>query len=178
MYFSWFALTVKPRHEKAAAHYLNLRGLEEFLPLRRVRQKWSDRTHPVDLPLFPGYVFCRFAYEDRLRVLSTPGITSVVGFGNVDAPVKDSEIESVRTLVSSGLPVSPWPFLKTGDFVCIEQGALEGVKGIILREKNPWRIVVSVSLLNRSVAVEVDREVVGLWCGSGRLPFLPATANR
>lgn len=158
---AWFALTVRPRHEKSAATNLRLRGLEEFLPLQRIRRSWSDRTQPVDFPLFPGYVFCRFGYRDRMRALNTPGVRSIVGFGNTDIALRDSEIESIRTLLSSGLPVSPWPYLRAGETVLIESGALSGVQGTVLREKSPWRIVVNIELLQRSVSVEIDRELVG-----------------
>jgi transcription antitermination factor NusG len=154
---------VKPRHEKAAARNLRLRGLEDFLPLQRVRRSWSDRTQAVDLPLFPGYVFCRFSYPERLHALNTPGVKSIVGFGNTEIPVEDPEIAALQTLMASGLPVCPWPHLRIGEKVRIERGALEGVRGTLLREKNPWRIVVNVELLQRSVAVEVDREHVGPW---------------
>lgn len=140
---------------------LRLRGLEEFLPLQRVRRSWSDRTQAVDFPLFPGYVFCRFNYRQRMHALSTPGIRSIVGFGSADIALNDSEIESIQTLLSSGLALSPWPYLRAGETVVIEGGALSGVRGTVLREKNSWRIVVNVELLQRSVAVEIDRELVG-----------------
>lgn len=166
---SWFALTVKPRHEKVAAQNLRLRGLEDFLPLQRVRRSWSDRMQAVDLPLFPGYVFCRFTYRDRLHALNTPGVRSIVGFGNVEIPLDDSEIQAVQALISSGMPLSPWPYLRVGEKVRIERGALEGVCGTLVREKGSWRIVVNVELLQRSVAVEVDRDIVGPWRGSTRL---------
>jgi transcription antitermination factor NusG len=162
---SWFALTVKPRHEKAAARNLHLRGLEDFLPLHRVRRSWSDRTQAVDLPLFPGYVFCRFSYPERLHALNTPCVKSIIGFGNTEIPVEDPEIAALQTLMASGLPVSPWPYLRIGETVRIERGALEGFRGALLREKNPWRIVVNVELLQRSVAVEVDRDLVSPWRG-------------
>jgi transcription antitermination factor NusG len=160
---SWFALTVKPRHEKAAARNLRLRGLEDVLPLQRVRRPWSDRMQPVDLPIFPGYVFCRFSYAERLHALNTPGVTSIVGFGHEDAPIADAEIGALRALMASGWPLSPWPYLRIGEAVRIERGALEGVRGTLLREKNPWRIVVNVELLQRSVAVEIDRDLVSPW---------------
>jgi transcription termination/antitermination protein NusG len=162
---AWFALTVSPRHEKAAAHNLRLRGLEEFLPLYRVRRAWSDRMQVVDVPLFPGYVFCRFSYGDRLHALQTPGVKSVVGFGTSETPLDDSEIAAVRRLIASGLPITPWPYLRVGDMVHIERGALEGVRGTVLREKGPWRLVVTVELLQRSVAVEIDRELLSPFRG-------------
>ena len=166
---SWFALTVRPRHEKAASQNLRLRGLEEYLPLQRLRRSWSDRTQEVDLPLFPGYVFCRYSYSERLRALNTPGVRSVVGFGNAEVALDDSEIESIRRLVASGLPVSPWPYLRAGEKVLIERGALEGVRGTVLREKNSWRIVVNIELLQRSVSVEIDRDLLGPWRDSSTI---------
>jgi transcription antitermination factor NusG len=156
----WFALTVKSRHEKVAAQHLRLRGLDEFLPLHRSRRRWSDRTAQVDLPLFPGYLFCRFGRQDRWKVLSSPGITSVVGFGDTAIPVEDSQIESIRSMALSGLPLQPCPYLKAGEAVCIDHGPLQGVRGIVVREKNPWRVVVTVELLQRSVSLEIDREMV------------------
>jgi transcription antitermination factor NusG len=134
--------------------------LEEFLPLQRMQRSWSDRTQRVDLPLFPGYIFCRFGYRERLHALNTPGIRSIVGFGSRDIALDDSEIESIQTLLSSGLPVSPCPYLRAGETVTIESGALSGVRGTVLREKGAWRIVVNVEILQRSVAVEIDRDLV------------------
>jgi transcription antitermination factor NusG len=158
----WYALTVKPNHEKSAAQALESKALEVFLPLYRARRRWSDRIKELELPLFAGYVFCRYAAPDRARVLATPGVTSVVGFGNKPAAVPESEIESVRTMVSSGLPLSPWPFLRVGERVRIEAGPLCGVEGILTQVKDAWRVVVSVELLQRSVAAEVERDVVAV----------------
>jgi transcription antitermination factor NusG len=156
----WYALTVKPNHEKSAAQALESKAVEVFLPLYRARRRWSDRVKELDLPLFAGYVFCRYAPPERARVLATPGVTSVVGFGNKPAAVPEAEIESVRTMVSSGLPLSPWPFLKIGERVRIEAGPLSGVEGILTQVKDAWRVVVNVELLQRSVAAEVERDVV------------------
>src|SRR5882724_7758593 len=157
---SWYALTVKPRHEQSSAQYLRDKGLEEFSPLYRARRRWSDRMKEVDLSLFPGYVFCRFSYEDRLQVLRTSGITSIVGFSRTPAPVPDAEITAIKTIVNSGLRIEPWPYLQPGERVCIHDGCLEGLRGTVVREKDQWRVVVSVEVLQRSVAVEVDREVL------------------
>lgn len=163
---SWFALIVKPRHEKTAGQNLRLRGLEEFLPMRRVRRLWSDRVQALDVPLFPGYVFCRFSYRERLLALNTPGVRSIIGFGNGDVPLEDAEIQAMRSLIASGMPITPWPYLQVGEKVRIERGALEGVRGTLVREKSSWRIVVNVELLQRSMSVEVDREIVAPWGGS------------
>ena len=165
----WFAVTVRPQHEKTAAHAFRAKAIEEFLPLYCDRRRWSDRFRDVELPLFPGYVFCRIPPRARAAVLSTPGVRSIVGFGRTPAPVPEREIQSIRAMVSSGLPVAPWPFLKTGQAVLIERGPLSGLEGTLLQLKDAWRVVVSVPLLQRAVAVEVDRDVISvvkpLWPG-------------
>lgn len=155
---AWFALTVKPRHEKVAAQDLRSKGLEDFLPLYHARRCWSDRVKSVELPLFPGYLFCRFeSYKDRLKVLSTTSVISIISFGEELAPVEEAEIAAIQSLLRSGLPVEPWPFLRVGEPVRVESGPLTGLQGILSREKNVSRVVINVELLQRSVAVEIDR---------------------
>lgn len=156
----WYALTVKPNHERAVAQALVCKNLESFLPLYLTRRRWSDRIKELELPLFAGYVFCRFADGERTKALTTPGVTSVVGFGNRPAPVTEEEIHAVRTMLASGLPVGPWPYLRVGERVRIEAGPLRGLEGILTQVKDVWRVVVSVELLQRSVAAEVDRDVL------------------
>jgi len=155
----WFALRVRSRCEKAVAEILRGKGYEEFLPLYRSRNCWSDRLKEVDLPLFPGYVFCRFDPLQRLPILTTPGLVSIVGF-KLPQPVDEAELEAVRAVMKSGLPASPWPYLKTGQWIRIDCGALDGLEGIVVRVKNRYRVVVSVTLLERSVAVEIDRDCI------------------
>lgn len=157
---NWFVLTVKPQHEKVAARVLRDKGWEDFLPLYRSRRRWSDRLKEIELPLFAGYVFCRFAPEDRAPVLRTPGVRSIVTFDGRPAPVSDEEIAAMRQAAGSGLPVEPWPFLRAGQPVRIERGPLSGLRGVLVRAKDNWRVVVSVELLQRSVAVEVDRNAL------------------
>ena len=159
---AWFAVTVKPQHEKTAAHSLQLKGLEDFVPLYRDRRRWSDRVKELELPLFPGYVFCRFTLLQRSAVLATPGVRSIVGFGKTPAVVPQAEIEAIQAMVASGLPARPWPFLQVGQRVRIERGPLSGLEGILVQLKDAWRVVVSVPLLQRSVAVDIDRDVVGV----------------
>ncbi len=154
---NWYALTIRPRHERAAARLLEQKGFEEFLPTYRTRRRWSDRIKQIELNLFPGYVFCRFGAEERSRILSTPGVTSIVAFGRTLAEVPEQEVEAVRAIVSSGLPVQPWPFLREGDRVRIEEGCLAGLVGTLAGCKDSTRVVVNVEILQRSVAVEVDR---------------------
>jgi transcription antitermination factor NusG len=130
------------------------------LPTYRAIRRWSDRRKELDLCLFPGYVFCRFSYEERLLVLGTPAITSIVGFAKTPAPVPDSEIDAIQAMVKSGRALQPWPYLRAGDRVRIDEGCLQGLSGALVREKDRWRVVVNVELLHRSVAVEVDREIL------------------
>jgi len=156
----WFALTVKPRHEKAATAYLGRKGLEAYLPLYKARRRWSDRFREVEMCLFPGYVFCRFHFANRLDVLNVPSVHSVVGFGDRETPVSEQEIDSIRTILASGAPVLPWNFVKVGERVRIVDGSLCGIEGVLVRERDAWRVVVSVDLLQRSVAVEIDRELI------------------
>jgi transcription antitermination factor NusG len=158
----WFALTVKPNHEKTAAQALGSKNFEVLLPMYRARRRWSDRTKELELPLFAGYVFGRFSASERAMVLSTPGVISVVGFGNKPAAVSETEIQSVRTLMASGLPLSPWPFLRVGQRVRIEAGPLTGVEGVLSQVKDLWRVVVNVEILQRSVAAEVERDAVAV----------------
>jgi transcription antitermination factor NusG len=160
---NWFALRVRPKHEKTVATSLSKLGFDEYVPLQRVRRVWSDRVKVLDTPLFPGYIFCRFTYSERLRVLNSPGVESVVGFGKTDVPVEDAEIAAVRTLVASGRPLAHLPFLRIGQSVLIESGPLAGIRGVVLRDESAWRVVVSVEALDRSIAVEVDREVLQTW---------------
>jgi transcription antitermination factor NusG len=156
----WYALTVKPRHEKAATAYLDRKGLEAYLPLYRVRRRWSDRMREVEMCLFPGYVFCRFPFASRLDVLNAPSVHSIVGFGDREVPVAQEEIDSIRAILASGARVLPWEYLKVGERVRIIDGSLRDVEGILVRERDAWRVVVGVELLQRSVAVEIDRDLV------------------
>jgi transcription antitermination factor NusG len=158
--YPWFALTVRPRHEKTVAKSLRHRGLEDFLPLYNARRRWSDRIKAVEFPLFPGYVFCRFDYECRFPVLSIPGVTSIVGFPNLPTPVSEDEIAAVRTILASGLPAQPCSVVRVGQPVRIKSGSLAGLQGILIREKDSLRVVVSLELLQRAVAVEIDRDII------------------
>jgi len=157
---NWYALTSKSQHEKAVHEQLQAKALESYLPLYRARRRWSDRIKIIDLPLFSGYVFCRFDFEDRLKVLQVSSILSIVGFGGKPCPIPNHEIETIQSVVGSGLPFSPWPFLRLGQRVRICAGALEGVEGILVREKSSYRVVVNVELLNRAVAVEIERDMI------------------
>ena len=156
----WFALQVKQRYEQLTATALRNKGYEEFLPLYKCRRRWSDRIKQLDLPLFPGYLFCKLDPTNRLPILTTPGVVLIVGIGKVPVPVEESEIAAVRSIVASQLPAQPWPFLRAGQRVRIDNGPLRGVEGMFLNHKNQFRLVVSVTILQRSVAVEVASDWV------------------
>jgi transcription antitermination factor NusG len=157
---AWFALRVKSNREKVVADAVQWKGYETFLPLYQSRRRWSERYKDVSLPLFPGYVFSRFDIHDRLPLLIVPGVVNVVRLGKVPIAVDDTEIDDVRTLVASGLGVQPWPFLGLGERVSVEEGPLRGVTGVVTAFKGALQLVVSITLLQRSVAVAVDRRWV------------------
>jgi len=164
----WFAVRVKSRCEKAVAQMAKGRGLEEFLPLYRRRQRWSDRQQEVEFPLFPGYLFCRVNPERRLPLVTIPGVVHIVGFGNTPVPVDDTEILAIQAAVQSGLSTEPWPFLEVGDRVRLENGPLTGLVGVLVGSDKRQRLVVSVTLLRRSVAVTIERDWVRPLDGDGR----------
>ena len=154
--YPWFALRVRSRYERTVAAHLQGRGFESLLPVYKRRHRWSDRFKEIDLPLFPGYVFCQFDSLNRLPILSIPGVVHVVGVGRTPVPIDESEIAAIQAAVKSGLPRQPWPFLEIGHRVRIEYGPLSGVHGILLGFRGHQRLVLSVTLLQRSVAVQID----------------------
>ena len=154
----WFGIRTRPNHEKVTAAILENKDFEPYLPTYRTRRKWSDRTVESDQPLFPGYVFCRFDPLKRLPILTTPGVVSIVGCGNKPAPISDEEIEAIQSVLDLGLSAEPYPFLREGQRVRVTRGSLEGLEGILVKKKSECRIVVSVSLLQRSISVEIDRD--------------------
>jgi transcriptional antiterminator NusG len=156
----WYALQVRSRWEGSTATLLSGKGYQTFLPTYKAEKPWRSGARELAAPLFPGYVFCQFDVHKRLPVLVTPGVLNVVGSGRIPVPVEDSEIEAIQMVVSSGLRAEPWPYLELGQQVRIEDGALRGLEGILTSFRGSRRIVVSVSLLCRSVALEIDRSRV------------------
>lgn len=156
----WFALTVRHQHERRTGQALASQGWETLVPLYRSRRQWSDRVKDVELPLFAGYVLCRFPLVQRAHIEDTPGVARIVAFGGAPAPLADQEIAAIRQLLGTRLALSPWPFLRAGDRVRVERGPLKGTAGLLLRVKDSFRLVVGVELLQRSIAVEVDPDMV------------------
>ncbi len=158
--FSWFALRVRARYEARVASFLDGRGYELFVPVHKCRKRWSDRIKNVETPLFPGYLFCKFDPYDRLPILQTPGVIQIAGYNRAPVPVEESEIQAIQALMVSGLPNQPWPFLGVGDRVRIEAGPLRGHEGLLLEFRGSHRLVLSITLLHRAVAVEIDSAFV------------------
>lgn len=154
--FPWYALQCWLRKESTIAAQLEGQGFECFLPKYKSVREWSDRKKEVEQPLFPGYLFCRFDYTQRRPVVVTPGVLQVVGCGRTPTPIEDREIEAIQIAVASGVPGQPWPYLEVGEKVRIHTGKLSGLEGILVNFKGNHRVVLSVTLLQRSVALEVD----------------------
>jgi len=161
-YLPWYAVRTRSNYEKTTASVLEAKGYEQYFPCYRVRRRWSDRIVETSLPLFRGYVFCRFDARLRLPIMTSPGVVSIVGFGNEPAPIPDTEVEAIETVLRSGLAAEPCPFLREGQRVFIRCGSLKGLEGILLKKKSEWRIVVAVTMLQRSLSVEVDRDWVSV----------------
>jgi len=159
-HWPWFAILVRTGREKTATLLLENAGYECLLPVSKYTRRWSDRIKEVEVPLFPGYLFCRMGPQNRLPVLMTPGVIQIVGVGKSPIPVEEEEIAAIQRVVKNGLSTMPWPYLQVGRVARIEEGPLRGMTGIIVRIKSGMKLVLSVSLLQRSVAVELDRSWV------------------
>jgi len=155
--FSWYALRTKHQHEKSVTNVLAEKGFEVFCPTYAEVHRWKDRRKEVTLPLFPGYLFFANGLERKVDLLSTPGVCAIVSFGNTPALVPQSEIEAIQLAMLSSRVLGPHPFLKEGDKVRLRSGPLAGIEGILQRRKDGYRLVLSIELLGRSVAVEVEQ---------------------
>jgi transcription antitermination factor NusG len=152
----WFALQVNPRHEKAVYRTLQARSYESVLPVYRTRHIYGARVREYELPLFPGYVFCRFSLESRSSVLQLPSVAQVLGFGGVPAAINDAEIESLRAACRARVPMKPWPYVEVGETVQIKEGPFAGISGKVVQARKASHLVLSISLLRRSVLLELD----------------------
>ena len=152
----WFAAYTCAKHEKRIAYQLQRKSVEYFLPLYEAFHKWKDRRKRVELPLFPGYVLVRIPLRDRLQVLEIPSVVRLVGFNGQATPLPDSEIELLRSGLAHKLRVEPHPFLTRGRRVRIQRGPLAGLEGILTRRKGSLRVILSVDLIMRSIAVDID----------------------
>lgn len=152
----WYAAYTSANHEKRVAEQLGVRAVEHFLPVYESVRRWKDRRVTLQMPLFPGYVFVRVALRDRLQVQQVPGVAHLVGFAGSPAALPDEEIEALRSSLKSGVRAEPHPYLTVGRRVQISRGPMAGMQGILLQRKGKLRVVISIELIQRSVAVEMD----------------------
>jgi transcription antitermination factor NusG len=152
----WFVLRTRSRHEKMVAAQLNGKYVECMLPLFTSLHRWRDRQQTVSVPLFPGYVFVHIAAQDRLQVLTVHGAVNLVGNGARPVPLRNDEVLWLQECVKGSLRMQTFPYLKVGSRVRVRYGPLAGVEGLLVSEKNQLRVVLSVDLIQSSVAVEVD----------------------
>jgi len=152
----WYAGYTAARHEKRVAGHFLQRGVEHFLPLYEATHRWNNGRHRVQLPLFPGYIFVRIALKDRLRVLEVPGFVRLVGFNSLPCPLPESDINKMMDALNKGVLAEPYPYLTPGTRVEVRNGPLQGMRGILLRRQNKYRVVISVDLIMRSMIVEVE----------------------
>ena len=156
----WFAVRVKSNHEKAVCSYLAVKGFEVFLPVCRTRNRWADRFKLVETPLFAGYVFSRLDRTRPNAVLSTPGVIQIVGTGRNPEPVLEGEISAIRRAVEANFQLRECDFFMKGQHATVVSGALAGLEGTVVSLKQESRLVLSISLLQRSVALEIDESLV------------------
>ena len=156
----WFALAVKPGCDQAVADALATKRFETLFPTYKKMGQCKSRTTTAESPLFPGYIFCRFNVLARLPILMTPGVTHVLGRGSVPMALSDTEIRSLQTAVAAKVALQPFPYIQVGQKVRIEEGVLAGVEGVIIQVKESLRLILSITLLRRSVLLEVDEEQV------------------
>ncbi|HKW98502.1 MAG TPA: UpxY family transcription antiterminator [Bryobacteraceae bacterium] len=154
----WYAVYTRSNFEKRVAAELESRGVQHFLPVIQEEHQWKDRKKAIDVPVFPGYVFARFANreEERLSVLRSNGVVRILGADGTIEAIPDTEIQSIQRLVKSGLPFYAYPFLREGTRVRITRGVLKDMEGTLVRFKNSARLVLSVNQLAQSIAFEVD----------------------
>lgn len=155
----WYALYTRHQHEKNIARSLASRGFEVFLPLYEETRQWSDRRKRLTLPLFSCYVFVRARPDHRVDVLTTPGVHGFVSFDNHPAPIPPSEIENLHRVIER-TRIEPHPFLRCGDTVRVRYGPFTGIEGILARKKGQTRLVLSVALLQKAAAIEIDAALI------------------
>lgn len=152
----WFAAYTNANHEKKVSHQLQRKMISHYLPIYRSVRRWKDRKVNLEMPLFPGYVFVRIALHDRSEVLRIPGVACLVSFNGMPAEIPAGEIEALRASLNRGLRAEPHPYLTAGRKVILQSGPLAGLTGIVLRRKNGKSLIISLSLIQRAIAVELD----------------------
>lgn len=156
----WYALHTRSRHEKVVDKGLRKKGIETFLPLRKLTRHWSDRVKKIEEPLFSGYLFVQIPIIRRFDVLKTHGSVCFVSFNSIPVPIPEKELMAVRRFVEGQITVDPFPYLSEGDRVYVRSGPLKGVEGFIVRKDRHTRLVISLDLLFQSVSVVIDEALV------------------
>jgi transcriptional antiterminator NusG len=153
---SWYAVYTKSRHEQLVRKQLEGKGIANFLPVYEKTSQWKDRTKRITLPLFPGYLFVKILWHERLEVLKAFGVVHIVGDGYHPQPIPEEQILNILAFRDNGFNYESHPYLNEGNKIRIVDGPLAGLEGILVRKKNQSRLVVSVDLIQRSVSVEID----------------------
>lgn len=176
---NWYAVYTKSNYEKKVVSQFAQRGIASYLPVWKETHSWTDRQKIVEVPLFRGYVFARFvdSGRNRLSILQTPGVARIVGGCGDIEPIPEAEITAIQQLLTSELKCAAHPFLREGDWVRVTKGPLQGVEGLFLRHKSPTRLLISVSLISQSVAVEIEAGDVKVVHPGGSQPAGPASQN-
>ena len=156
----WYAIYTRHQHEKTVARVLAGKGFEIFLPLYSTVHRWKDRAKLLSLPLFPCYVFVKVEIEERLDVMTTPGVHKFVTVGTQPAAIPHAEIDGIRRAIESGASIEPHPLLHCGDRVRVRSGVLQGLEGVLVRKKNVYRLVLSIEMLGKAASVEIDAFMV------------------
>ena len=156
----WFAVAVRTRWERTVKSSIISKGYTCFVPTFKERRRWSDRWKEIESPLFPGYVFTQLDLVNRLPVLTSPGVLYIVGTGKIPTAVDPEEISAIQLVARSGFMAKPHPYLQVGQAVSISEGPLTGLRGVVLKIKSEVKLILSVTLLRRSIAVEIDKTCV------------------
>jgi transcription antitermination factor NusG len=156
----WYAMYTYSRHEKVVSERLRGKHIESFLPTSRTESRWAGRQVQVATPIFPGYVFARIGLDERSRVLNIPGVIKILSVNGKPAPIDDSEIEALMRCTEQSVELEPCPLLEVGFKVRVRSGLLEGLEGFVSRSKNDRRLIIPISMINQSVAFEIDAQLL------------------
>jgi transcription antitermination factor NusG len=152
----WYAISTYPRHENVVTNHLAAKAVEAFFPTFVTESCWRDRNVKIQTPVFPGYVFTRINLIDRRTVLTVPGVVRMLSSNGTPTPIDDSEIDAVKLCLERGASLELHPFLSVGDRVRVRSGVLQGLEGVVSRCKDERRLILPISLINQSVAIQID----------------------
>lgn len=152
----WYAVYTYPRHERSVADQLERKSVETFLPTFTSQSRWKDRRVEIARPLFPGYVFTRIGLGERLKIVSIPSVVRILSFNGKPATIPDQEIETIRLCMTGAARLEPHLFLAVGERVRVRSGAFEGAEGIVIHQNNRCKILISIGLIQQSVALEIE----------------------